>query len=276
MKTSLHASALRRLIEEYSIELDLSDEQSRAIDENSDTSLSENQIDFIVDQLVAAHGLDSFLTTFSKELEPISLSLYVINDRLWKMMEKKPWDTDKMLAMSTIPLCTWDKDKEKTSNPKAVKRWNILPNTLSLSFQPEPSLLIMGEGGDFSGFIEQSQLTMRKFGMMDSRKLIPHYGFEKLGLRILLKNATYEEHPKPRDDIDYDYSENARAFFEHGMAISIPGENVILKVSKRKPAKMFGEAYILIGVSIAEDQDHYRGLMADIWIRAFQRRFGGI
>ena len=275
MKTSIHASAFRKLLEEYSLDLELSDDQSNALDEDREFSLTEGQLEFITNSLVNTHGLDPFLTTHTDKLVPISLSLYVINDKLWKMMERKSWDTDKMLAMSTIPLCTWDKNEEKTSNPKAVKRWNHKPNTITLRIEPEPSMLVIGEGGDFSGFIEQSQLTMRKFGMIDSRKLVPNYTHENLELRIDLKDAIFEVHPKPREDIDYDYSEHARVFFEHGVAITIPGENVILKAGKRKPAQMFGDAYLLIGVNVQDIQDHYRGLLADIWLRAFQRRFGG-
>ena len=146
---------------------------------------------------------------------------------------------------------------------------------MSLDLEASQKILVQGEGGDFSGFIEQSQLTMRKFGMINSRSLVPNYTIERIMIDIDLTGASVIIHPTPRDDLDYDFSEHARIFHDHGFAILVHGENVTLTVSKRKPAKMFGDVYLLIGTRIESEEDHYKALRAIIWLHAFQRRFGG-
>ncbi len=271
MRTAKPASAFQKLLEEFKLDLGLTKEQTLALENEQAIILSKEQLDFIVDQMTVLDGLDGILAKLSSLITPLSLSLFVLNDRLWKMMERKTWDTEKMLAMSTIPLCAWDKKSEKTSNPKAVKRWTVHPNTLDLSFDKTTLLKIAGEGGDFSGFIEQSQLTARKFGLPESRQIIPNYQFTKISIDLLITHASIEAYPSPREDLDYDYSEPAKVFYEHGFAITIPGEYVTLKIGKRKPTKMLGNVYLLIGRRISEENS-YEGLLLDIWLRAFQRR----
>lgn len=275
MKEEKNASAYRELVNEYEIDLGLDEEQSIAVNSDQPFRLSDEQLDYIVDQMTVTSGIDRYLQNHSEVLLPISLSLFVINDRLWKMMERKSWDKEKMLAMCTIPLCTWERKSESTSNPKGANRWEVCPNTFELTLEKDPKILIRGEGGDFSGFIEQSQLTMKKFGIPESRKLIPNYTFEQFQMEVLLDRAVFEVHPAPRDNLDYDYSEPARTFYNHGFAISVPGEDVILKVSKRKPSKMLGDVFLLIGSQFLDDDNthQYRGLKTDILLRAIQRRF---
>ncbi|MGY5857947.1 MAG: hypothetical protein RTU63_01160 [Candidatus Thorarchaeota archaeon] len=272
MKIAKPAKAYRELLNQFEVDLGLTSDHTTALEDNQPILLSIDQLDFIVDQFVSVDGIDEFLIKFSQSIQPLSLSLFVINDKLWKIMERKSWDPDKMLAMSTIPLCAWDKNSEKTSNIKAVKRWTVHPCTFDFSLEKTPSIRIKGDGGDFSGFIDQSQLTARKFGMPESRKEIPNYTVEKLDIEILFNNAAIELYPAPRDDLDYDYSDHARVFYEHGLAISLPGENVTLKISKRKPTKMLGDVYFLIGRRVDSENEAYEGLMLDIWLRALQRR----
>ena len=272
MKLAKPAKAYQKLLNQFELDLGLTSDQTTALENDQPILLTIDQLDFIVDQFIVIDGIDEFLIKFASSIQPLSLSLFVINDKLWKIMERKSWDPDKMLAMSTIPLCAWDKNSEKTSNIKAVKRWTVHPSTFVLSLDKTPSIKIRGDGGDFSGFIDQSQLTARKFGLPESRKEIPNYTVEKLDIAILFNNAIIETYPAPRDDLDYDYSDHARVFYEHGFAISLPGENVTLKVGKRKPTKMLGDVYFLVGRRVDIDNETYEGLMLDIWLRAFQRR----
>lgn len=272
MRVAKPAKAYQELLDEVEVDLGLTSEQTSAFDRGESILLSIDQLDFIIDQLSVLEGLDSFLIRFASSIQPLSLSLFVINDKLWKIMERKLWEPEKMLAMSTIPLCAWDKNSESISNTKAVKRWTVHPSTFVLSFDKIPTISINGEGGDFSGFIDQSHLTARKFGVPESRKEIPHYIFEKLDIRVEFKDYVVEIYPKPRDNLDYDYSDHARVFFEHGFSVSLPGENITLKIGKRKPTRMLGEAYLLIGRQINVEEESFAGLMLDIWLRAFQRR----
>ncbi len=259
MKIAKPAKAYQELLDEFEIDLGLTSDQTIALENNQPILLSVEQLDFLIDQIVALVDFDNFLIESIHSVLPISLSLFVINDRLWKMMERKSWDNDKMLAMSTIPLCAWDKKSGDTNNPKAVKRWTIQPCTFELSLDNTPTIEIRGKGGDFSGFIER-------------KKFLPNYIFESLDIGVEFNNASIETYPTPRDDLDYNYSDHASVFYEHGFAISIPGENVTLKVGKRIPTKMLGDVYLLIGTRIDAEDKPNQALMIDIWLRAFQRR----
>jgi len=259
MKIAKPAKAYQAILKQFKIDLGLTSDQATALKQNHPILLTEDQLDFIVDQIVAPDDIDNFLKKYIRSILPISLSLYIINERLWKMMERKSWDNDKMLAMSTIPLCAWDKKSKDINNPKAVKRWTIQPNTLEFSFEKTPTIIIKGKGGDFSGFVER-------------KNFLPNYIFESLDISVVFNNATIETYPTPRDDLDYNYSDHASVFYEHGFAISIPGENVTLRIGKRIPNKMLGDVYLLIGTRINAEDKPIQSLMIDIWLRAFQRR----
>ncbi len=261
MKIAKPAKAYRELLDQFEIDLGLTSDQATALDKNQPILLTKEQLDLLLDQIVALDDIDKFLKKFIHSVLPISLSLFVINDRLWKMMERKSWDNDKMLAMSTIPLCAWDKKLNDTNNPKAVKRWTVQPSTFELSLDSTPTIKITGKGGDFSGFIER-------------KNFLPNYIFESLTIGVKFDDANIETYPAPRDDLDYNYSDYARVFYEHGFAISVPGENVTLRIGKRLPIKMLGEVYLLIGTRVNVEDKPYQALMIDIWLRAFQRRIG--
>lgn len=272
MRNQYRSSAFSEFAEQFRIDLELTPEQSSAVDEGKVVSFSDEQMNDIENQLISKYGIDEFLKENNDKLLPLSVSLFVINDKLWSMMERKIWDQNKMLAMSTIPLCTWDQNHEKTSNPKGIKRWPIKSNTMDLSFDESPKMRIQGQGGDFSGFIEQSHLTMRKWGLPDTRRLIPNYMFESLRIELKLIRAEIEIHPYPRDELDYDFSDHARIFFEHGFMIRLPGEDVILQVGKRKPNQMAGDVFVLIGRRFDKQDLSNHELLVDIWIRLFRKR----
>ena len=276
MKDTYPAKAYAEVIDKHNIALDLAPEQAAAIDEGREISLSEKQIESIIDQLTAQGGIDSFLKMTCPALLPFSSSLFVINDRLWKMMERKIWDWRKMLAMTTIPLCTYDHDCETTHNPKGIRRWPIKPNNLDIELGPKPVLRIQGEGGDFSGFIEQSHLTAKKWGLPDTRRLLPNYVFQSLRIEAILNRATLETHPSPRDDLDYDFSDHARVFFEHGFLVHVPGKDVTLQVGKRKPTQMAGDVLLLAGKRFGEEDDSNLELLVDIWLKVLEKRLATV
>ncbi|MBN2229175.1 MAG: hypothetical protein JW779_06235 [Candidatus Thorarchaeota archaeon] len=275
MRTEHPAKAYRKLVDEFDIDFRLTDKQSVALDNNDEVIISNEQLENIIDQLIVIGGIDDFLKKNVNALLPVSVSLFVVNDRLWKMMERKIWEPEKMLAMSTIPLCTWDQSSEKISNPKGIKRWEVQPNNVVVSFDDCVRLMIEGEGGDFSGFIEQSQLTMRKWGLPDTRRLIPNYAFESLYIDVLLNRAELITHPEPIGNLDYDFSDQARVFYEHGFLVRLPGEDVTLKVGKRKPTKMLGDVYLLVGSRVTPNDEPYLGLLVDIWLGVLERKMKG-
>ncbi|MDH4215181.1 MAG: hypothetical protein OEV85_14800 [Candidatus Thorarchaeota archaeon] len=272
MRNEYSSKAYSGLVSQFNIDMKLTAEQSSAIDDGKSIILSEEQFGGIVDQLISKTNIDIFLKENSGALLPLSVSLFVINDKLWSMMQRKALEKNKMLAMSTIPLCTWDQKHETTSNPKGIKRWPIRPNEVDISFNEKPKMKIQGEGGDFSGFIEQSHLTMRKWGIPDTRKLLPNYVFESLRIEVALNRATIESHPAPRDELDYDFSDHARVFYEHGFLVHVPGEDVILQVGKRKSVKMAGDVFLLVGKRFSEEDTSNQELLVDIWLRLLEKR----
>jgi hypothetical protein len=271
MQKEYPSESYRELVDLYNIDLELTEEQQSAFREGLTFSLSEKQLDAIVERLVADDGVENYLERNSHHLLPLSASLFVMNEKLWEMMKRKVWDPEKMLAMSTIPLCAWDQKHESTSNPKGIRRWPIRQNALNLSLGDESKLAVAGEGGDFSGFIEQSHLTMRKWGIPDSRRLIPNYTFEMLRIEVVLDRAAISIHPSPREDFDYDFSDHARVFFEHGFSIHVEGKDVVLQIGKKKPTQMTGNCWLLVGSRIGDDGKQ-NALLVDIWLKLFQKR----
>jgi hypothetical protein len=215
-------------------------------------------------------GLDIFLEDKALQMPPVCMSLYVINKATWKLMERRPWDKDKMLAMTTIPYCFWDQKEEHGSNLKGVKRWELGPTTLAFDSAP-PRLRIAGNGGDFGGFITRGMVTSRKFGMPETdNKLVPNYIFQKLDITAQLHEARMQLHPDPSDELDYDFSESARVFHDHGIHLEIPGRYLNLKVEKRKPTKLSGTAHLLIGVP-PQPESSIQVLLADVWFWVLKR-----
>jgi len=268
MKVGYERSEYESLEETYQIDVGLSKSQKNALLDGELVALTPSQLDYVTTQLDS----DSFLQNQLDYLTPLSMSLFVTNDALWKMMKRKIWDPEKMLAMTTMPYCYWDQSEEKVNNPKGVKREKAFPN--SIAFR-ENQLRIEGAGGDFGGFIERSQLTARKFGIPEPRKLIPNYQFyDNIILDMLLDRAKIEIHPKPIDELDYDFSESARVFYEHGLLLSLPGEDVQLTVGKRPTAKLKGEVYTFIGKKIEPETNRLKELIMDLWLWLFHGRVG--
>ncbi|MHA2069080.1 MAG: hypothetical protein ACXABY_32355, partial [Candidatus Thorarchaeota archaeon] len=215
-------------------------------------------------------GIPKFLEDYASHIPTVCMSLYVINEKLWKLMERKLWDQEKMLAMTTMPYCFWHKDEEKTSNIKAVRRWGLGENILSYSTVAD-RIEIKGEGGDFGGFIDRSQITLRKFGIPEKRKLIPYYAYQKVRIGIHLREAKANAHPLPLDYLDYDYSSSAKDFHDHGIHLEVPGESVTLHIEKRKPSKLSGDVHLFLGFTSESRDDELTALMTDTWFWSLQR-----
>ncbi|MFX1482327.1 MAG: hypothetical protein ACFFCP_03975 [Promethearchaeota archaeon] len=270
MKTGYHAATYSHFEESFNTDIKFSTGQQDVLQNGESVILTLNQLNEVIDSLDS----DSYIATYANSLSPLSMSLYVINDTLWKMMEKKLWDPDKMLAMTTFPLCAWDAREEKASNPKGVKRGTVETGRISFSDEPDGSIIISGEGGDFCGFIERSHLTARKWGVPESRKLIPNYVYCEAIIKVNLHRASLEIHPTPRDMLDYDFSDSARVFHNHGALLTLPGEDLTLSIEGRNPSKLKGEVQLLFGTRADKDKEEYRALLADLWLGIFARRIG--
>lgn len=263
-------AVFREFAETYGVEFSFTPKQRAMFQDEKVVILESDQLNYIIDHMSPEGGIPNFLQDYASHIPTVCMSLYVVNDALWKLMERKPWDQEKMLAMTTMPYCFWHQDEEKTSNIKAVRRWSLGKNILRYS-KTNNTLEINGEGGDFGGFINRSQITMRKFGIPDKRELIPNYIYQKFNLVIHLEAATADAHPLPLDYLDYDFSSSAKEFHDHGIHISVPGESVTLQIEKRKPSKLNGVVHLFVGYVLESGADALTALLADIWFWALQR-----
>ncbi|MFW9803984.1 MAG: hypothetical protein ACFFFC_15080 [Candidatus Thorarchaeota archaeon] len=270
MKVSQSKTVFDEFSQKHGVDIRFSPEQYDLLEKNQDIVLSPRQMDDLVSQLSSQDGMVNFLEETASQIPAVCMSLYVLNDSLWRMMERKPWDQNKMLAMSTMPYCYWDKNQLSTSNPKAVKRWELGSNELTY-MSAVPSLSIEGNGGDFNGFIEQSMITNRRFGIPDTNRPIPNFQFKGIKVTAQLSEADVIIHPKPLDIFDYDFSAPAKTFHDLGVDIIISGEYVTLEIENRKPAKLHGDVHILIGVPVDFESQQFGLLFADVWFWAFRK-----
>ena len=70
--------------------------------------------------------------------------------------------------------------------------------------------------------------------------------------------------------MDYDFSESAKVFHNHGVHLEIPGRHLNLKVEKRKPTKLSGTVHLLIGVPPLPESS-LQVLLADVWFWVLRR-----
>ncbi|MFW9845514.1 MAG: hypothetical protein ACFFD6_02100 [Candidatus Thorarchaeota archaeon] len=258
----------------YGVQFQFTPKQLEILQEGKGVALQADQMGHVVEQISGIVGIPEFLEEFASHIPTVCMSLYVLNDALWKLMERKPWDQDKMLAMTTMPYCFWHQDEEKTSNIKAVKRWELGKNRLAYGAITN-TLEIVGEGGDFGGFIDRSQITLRKFGIPEKRQLIPNFVYQKIRIAAQLEKAKSIVHPLPLENLDYDYSASAKDFHDHGIHFSVPGESVNLLIEKRKPLKLNGNVHLYVGFVSKSETGSVTALLADIWFWSLSRLLEG-
>ena len=82
------------------ITITLTADQTDSLATKGKTSLLVDQISDVVDQLCPdVESQRKFIEQRSAEFDPISLSLYVLNDNLWEIMSRKHEHPEKMLPM---------------------------------------------------------------------------------------------------------------------------------------------------------------------------------
>jgi hypothetical protein len=234
------------------ISLHLLDEQQRSLDDRGCTSLSLDQL------LDAAQALDrennpwEYVRREAKKFAPLSLSLYVFNQAVWRLMTKKIVNQETMLAMATIPWFSWDKESENKQNPFGAKRDTHHDSIIDI--QPNKSLKISGMGGNFCGIIDGRIAAQRRAGrpilipsLPESGKLVPYYEPDDIGVMLSMEGLSSSLYPIPDKRIDYSFSEHPRNFYDHGIQISADGSIVKLQIGKKKPQPMYGEVIVLLG-----------------------------
>jgi hypothetical protein len=257
--------------EHTGIALHLLDEQQRSLDDRGCTSLSLNQL------LDAARALDQknnpweYVRREAKEFAPLSLSLYVFNEAVWKLMTKKVVNQETMLAMATIPWFYWDKEAENERNPYGAKR-DTRHNSI-IDIQPRKSLKITGIGGNFCGILDGRIATQRRVGrpilipsLPESGKLVPYYEPDDVSVVLSVDGLSSSLYPIPDKRIDYSFSEHPRNFYDHGIKISADGSIVKLQTGKKKAQPMYGEVMVLLGKTWNAIMSDEKVVQYHIWL----------
>ena len=138
----------------YGVTIDLTVEQRSKLNDGDVSPLSLEQISSLTNQICPDdNSVKKFIEEKSIEFNPISLTLFVLNEALWKIMTRRPEHSEKMLPMTTMPWFYWEGSAEDKSNPLGARRHDNPKNPLTIKID-EGMFSINGGGGDFCGLIE--------------------------------------------------------------------------------------------------------------------------
>jgi len=277
-KYEFNNEAIENFCNNNGVTITLTVEQLNSLGTNGTTPLLIEQISGAADQLCPDdESLRNFLEKMSVEFHPVALSLYVLNDDLWKMMSRKHEHPERMLPMTTIPWFYWEKDAESRKNPSGIQRFvdSRYPFTIKVDRE---SLAFSGSGGDFAGLLEGRIADQRKGirplfipGETGPKKIVARYESQLIQVRINIQSIQIALYPNPLKELDYFYSEHPRVFYDHGIQLVSQGEDVSLKVGKRKEAKLRGDVIILIGKSFKDISDSEEILRFHVWLNILSR-----
>jgi len=261
---------------QYGVTITYSEEQKSKLTDGGRTPLLINQISDIVNQLCTDEvSLKKFIEEMTTKLHPISLSLYVLNDDLWKIMTRKHELPDKMLPMITIPWFYWEQEAEERKNPSGVRRKEDPVQPLTIDIEKEV-LKISGNGGDFCGLLEGRIVDSFKGvrpllipGDTGSKKTVPNY--EAQFIQININSSETVLYPSPKKELDYNFSEHPKVFYSHGIQIIAEGKDVVLKVGNRKSTELRGKVLIFIGKDFEQSDESSNLLLFHVWLSILNR-----
>ncbi|MHA1964159.1 MAG: hypothetical protein ACXACG_02975 [Candidatus Thorarchaeota archaeon] len=253
---------------------ELTKEQYEMLGNKGRTTLSKQQLGLVSEALAGNQTTSEFVNSYRDHFQPLSMSLFVFNDSLWKLMEKKPESVNTMLPMATIPLFYWKKTAITPKNPYGVKRD---PNSrLSLNIEPHQSVAFQGLGGEFCGILE-GQLVDQETGprpiiaptFPGPKEKVPKYEFQEIEIRMQFGNLRANLYPNPRKSIDYTYSEHPKIFYEHGLSVSSEGIEVQLGIGNKRAQPLHGDVMLLLGKRWVSDAPGHEILFYHVWLNAF-------
>ncbi len=270
--------AIQDFSEQYGVTFTYSEEQTSKLTDGGRIPLLIDQISDIGDQLCADEAsLKKFIEEITTKLHPISLSLYVLNDDLWKIMTRKHELPDKMLPMITMPWFYWKKEAEGRKNPSGVRRKEDSAQPLTIDIKEEV-LRISGNGGDFCGLLE-GRIVDRFTGVRPliipgstgPKKTVPNYEAQFIQIMINISSAETLLYPIPKKELDYTFSEHPKVFYSHGIQIIAEGKDVVLKVGNRRNTELRGKVLIFIGKDFEENDESSNLLLFHIWLSILNR-----
>ena len=253
---------------------ELTKEQNEMPGNKEGTTLTRRQLDLISENLAGKQTITEFVNDLAEHFQPLSMSLFVFNDSLWKMMEKKPESMNTMLPMATIPRFYWKESAVNPKNPYGVKRDQN--SGLSLNIEPHQSVAFRGLGGDFCGILEgqliDQEIESRPIlspTLPGSKEKVPKYETQDIEIKLQFGNLKTNLYPDPWKSIDYTFSEHPRLFYEHGLLISSEGIQVQLGIDNKRAQPLHGEVILLLGKHWESDAPGHEILYYHVWLNAF-------
>jgi len=257
----------------FGVSIDYTPEQAHKLKTHGRTHLLVDQLEILAQQICTDDACrKEFIETRSTSFHPVSMTLFVVNDALWKIMDRKDDHPDKMLPMTTIPWFYWEREAESRETPLGVRRLEDPDKPLKIDVDGN-ILKISGNGGDFSGILEGRIVDSRRGirplfipGSPGSKKNMAKYESEFIEIKIDISSTKMVLYPVPEKEFDYIYSEHPRVFYDHGILLSTDGENTKLKVGSRKENTLRGKVRIFIGKAFKESEKSEDILTFHVWL----------
>lgn len=255
----------------HNLKIPLTQSQRSKIENDESITFSQEQLSHLAELLTAEDNSRELLTSFYPHSSGVSMSLFVVNDAIWKLMEKKEEHQDRMLPMVTIPWFYWE---ETSRNKWGVSRIEPLGSYIQFDFK-NGKISIVGNGGDFCGIIERKALKTRYSPwriiipeMPESSKRVPKYDKQTIAVNIEFGDTEADLFPSPDYDLDYTFSESPKVFYINGLVIRADGRNIKLKIGNRRESQLLGEVRIFIG-SPMDEKEPLEILEFHVWLAAF-------
>ncbi|RDE14497.1 MAG: hypothetical protein C4K47_03955 [Candidatus Thorarchaeota archaeon] len=277
-KYAFDLEEIERFQTKMGVKIDLDREQVAALEDGSRTTLQIGQIGEIVRSLCTTpKSLFRFVESGAAELQPISLSLFVLNEDTWRLMQKKKDHKTNMLPMLTVPWFRWEPAAKTKMNPLGIRR--DTHGTFGVSMLEDKSRIVFtGNGGDFAGLIE-GRVVRRLIGLrpmflpgtIGEREKVPHYESQLLRITIDSSESDCALYPIPDKKFDFRFSESPKVFHEHGLRIDCVNDSVHLQVGTRAETALRGETKILIGRSPIPAENSASTLAFHVWLSAVEQ-----
>lgn len=269
---------IQNFSDQYGVTINLTSEQTSKLTDDGKTPLLIEQLQDLAAQLCPDDfRLKKFIAERLTELHPVSLSLYVLNEDLQKIMSRKHEHPEKMLPMTTIPWFYWEEEAEGRKNPSGVRRREDSGRPLTINIEKEV-LKISGNGGDFCGLLEGRLVDRYKGvrpifipGSTGSKKTVANYDSQFVQISINIQSSKFDLYPIPEKELDYIYSEHPRVFYNHGIQITADGEDVSLKIGNRRETKLRGKVLIFIGKDFEENDESSNLLLFHVCLSLLNR-----
>ena len=216
-----------------------------------------------------------FILEYSKEVQPLSLSLFVINPATWNVMKRKPDFPDRMLPMATIPRFYMRSSLRDATNTYGIKRSKSAGVTIEYG---GGQFFFDGIGGDFYGILEESvaeplqrSRSLLIPGDLSRGEMIPTYKKKRIRVAIGAGRPSVTVCPRPRRELDYRFSENPKLIHRYGIEIRSDDQTASLKVGFERASRLRGEVIVLLGKEDTTELPSHPELEYYVWLNSLAR-----